>query len=127
MSRNESFRRFAKFLCLAQAASDAGKGCKSMGNNASNAVAAGYDLKDQYIRQAIAEAKRSRHCVVLSKGEDFTSVIYFDIKGYGQVSFHTFAPSSVWENLPDGIWTGVTGESYGVCRRLNKELNLQVW
>jgi len=124
----ESLKRFAKFLCLAQAASDGGKGAESQGHASKNAVEAGYGLKDLYIRQAVAEVKRGAlsRLVKVSIGFDFMFLVYFDIVGFGQVSFHS--PHSLKKGAyPEGVWTGKLGESYQTCRRLNNAFNLQVW
>lgn len=53
------------------------------------------------------------------------ALVYFDIKGYGQVSFHTFHPlKGYW---PIGVWDGKRGGSQMTCYLLNKKLNLQVY
>ena len=128
-AKKESLRRFAKFLCLAQAASDSGKGCTAQGLTSANAVEAGYGLKDLYIRQAVAEVERGQlhGTVKVSWGGDFMFIVYFDIVGFGQVSFHSPHPLRKYQRLPVGVWTRRIGESYETCRKLNKELNLQVW
>lgn len=116
-------RNFAKFLLLAQSSSDGGKGRQEGAHNASTAVDAGYALKDVYIRQAIAEA-RTLDGVQVSRGDgDGMTIIYFDIRGYGQVSFHSFAD---FPHVPGGgVWNKKIGGSQRVCRRLNKTLGLQ--
>ena len=128
-ARKKAFRRFAKFLCLTMAASDSGKGCNAQGLASSTAVAAGYDLKDQYLRQAIAEANRGvlQGTVKVSWGADSMFIVYFDIVGFGQVSFHTPHPLKQYQKLPKGEWTGNYGESHETCRKLNTLFNLQVW
>lgn len=48
-------KQFAKYLLLAQTASDAGKGyISATSKNADTAKTKNYSLKDNYIRQAIA-------------------------------------------------------------------------
>ena len=116
-------------LLLAQTASDRGKGFRfPRGRNNGKAVEAGYPLKDQYVRQAVKAAAQSG--VLVSKGYDARlemSIVYFDVPGFGQVSFHSFLD---WQSLgiasaPDGVWCGIRGESRRVCRRLNKKFRLQ--
>ena len=127
MSKSK-FREFAKYLLLAQTASDSGKGWGSSAHNADNAQAAGYGLKDDYIRQAIAAARHCSNVRVEQKGDlglyDM-NVIYFTIMNVGQVSFHSF---SSFSGVPKtGCWKGNQGESQMVCHKLNRSLNLQCY
>jgi hypothetical protein len=119
-------KKFAKFLLLAQAASDAGKGYIQPSKNANKAVSKGYGLKDLYISQAIAEAKKHKSRVKVSRDFDCDlgmTIVYFDIEGYGQVSFHTFEK---FNKLPNnGAWDGIKGGSIATCRRLAKRYGLQ--
>ena len=119
--------KFAKFLCLAQAASDAGKGFACARHNASNAVREGYGLKDAYIRQAVAEAKKLGDLVKVSTDMQYMFIIYFDIKGFGQVSFHSFHPIKNWEKYPTGVWNEWIGGSVEICKKLERAFNLQVY
>jgi hypothetical protein len=120
-------KNFAKFLLLAQAASDAGKGhMPSRASNAAKAINAGYGLKDQYIRQAIGEAKRLPHNVQVSVDFDGNlrmSVVLFDIQGFGQVSFHSFSDFSYVRNTGNG-WNGIVGGEPCICKRLARKFNL---
>jgi hypothetical protein len=122
------FKQFAKFLILAQSASDAGKGYvpeDGLAHNAQNAVQNGYDLKDRYIFQAIAYAKRLPNGVV-NIGVDYDmgmSIIYFDVPGYGQVSFHSYSKFGV-KSDPNVAWNGVRGGSLATCEKLARKLGL---
>jgi len=51
------------------------------------------------------------------------TIVYFDIDGYGQVSFHTFGKFNKLSN--DGVWNGVRGGSIATCQRLAKRYGLQ--
>lgn len=104
-----------KFILLAQQASDSGKGSDSAPHNGRNATDAGYGLKDQYIRQAVAAAKTTPEVEAYWDGQ----VVYFDIRGFGQVSFHVFQQY----DLPEGFWCGKFC-SRAVCTRLAKKFNL---
>jgi hypothetical protein len=118
-------KNFVKFLCLAQAASDSGKGYVQTAQNSKKAVNGGYSAKDGYILQAIAAAKKLSN-VRVSRGFDHglgMTVVFFDIAHYGQVSFHTYLKYSKLHN--DGQWDGVRGGSVRVCRALAKRFNLQ--
>jgi hypothetical protein len=115
-------RKFAQFLILAQIASNSGKGWKSYSQNAATAVREGYYLKDEYIHQAIKEAKNLKN-VTVSRGKDMgMTVVYFDVKGYGQVSFHSFSKFSKLRKK--GKWNGILGGSELTCTRLNKKFRL---
>ena len=125
LSQRANFKQFAKFLLLAQTASDAGKNKDCVrSNSASNAVKSGYGLKDRYIMQAIGLAKDLSIVEVSSNWDDSLdmNVVYFDIKGFGQVSFHSF---SNFTFLPESKgWDGWRGGSEAVCRKIAKKLNL---
>ena len=124
---NNKFREFAKYLLLAQVASDAGKGyISSRANNIKNALDKNYGLKDRYIAQAIALAKGLGNVKVSLGVDEYLGmdVVYFDIKGYGQVSFHSYKDWS-YTGLPyNGKWNGIRGGSLMTCRKLAKKLNL---
>jgi hypothetical protein len=119
-------KSFAKYILLAQTASDAGKGYESTkAINGRKAIDGGYCLKPDYIRQAISEAKKYPEKVHVSISDDNgMDVVYFDIPGYGQVSFH--CPEGGFEkyNLPDGEWNGISGGSLKTCQKLAKKFNL---
>ena len=119
-----AFKQFAKYLLLAQTASDAGKGyISSKANNASKALEKNYAAKDKYIAQAI-DAARCLGNVRVSLSDDMgMSVVLFDISGYGQVSFHSYKD---WEykKLPYGGWNGIRGGSLMTCQKLARKLNL---
>lgn len=120
------FKRFAKFLCLALKASDAGKGIVVADrHNGENAVRGGYGLKDSYLLQAISEAQGLQAVKVWWSWDGGMSVVGFDVAGYGQASFHSFRKG--W-NVPcrDG-WNGIHGGSGKTCRRLSRRLKLQVY
>lgn len=117
-------RKFAQYLILAQIASNAGKGFESPSDNADNVVRKNYLVKDNLIGQAISAAKDCRQ-VTVSKGYcDRTNmrVIYFDIGGYGQVSFHIH--SNFKRVAWGGVWNRRPGESLRVCSKLNLKFNL---
>jgi len=123
----QKFKIFAKYLLLAQVASDAGKGyISSKANNVKKALEENYNLKDKYIAQAISVA-RGLGNVKVSLGIDKRlgmDVVYFDIKGYGQVSFHSYRDWS-YTGLPyNGKWNGIKGGSLMTCRKLARKLNL---
>jgi hypothetical protein len=120
-----NFKEFAKYLLLAQTASDAGKGYVSTkSNSAKNAVELDYDIKDMYIRQAIAKAKCLPNVKVGVSGDIGMVVILFDIKGYGQVSFHTFGNYSHLVGDVSVRWNGVRGGSIFTCIKIAKKYNL---
>lgn len=119
-------KEFYKYLLLAQVASDSGKQIvSSKAASAKNAAEAGYALKDTYIAQAIACAKKVPHVKV---GRDFDEynemqIILFEIKGMGQVSFHSFRK---WETIPLDIvqWDGKRGGSSRTCMKIGRKYNL---
>ena len=121
------FKSFAKYLLLAQVASDAGKGyISSKANNVAKALEKNYDLKDRYIAQAIKLAKGLGN-VTVSLGIDDDlgmDIVYFDIKGYGQVSFHSFKDWSYTGLNYNGKWNGIRGGSIKTCQKLARKLNL---
>jgi len=123
---SKHFKECIKYILLAQVASDAGKGYVSAkSNNARKALAKKYAVKDKYITQAIAAARRTT-LVRVSYGVDFglgMDIIYFDIRGFGQVSFHSY--KEWWYlNLPEGRWNGIAGGSVDTCKKLARKLNL---
>ena len=133
--KSDSWKQFVKYLLLAQTASDGGKGfISSKANSASKAIRAGYSLKDNYIRQAISFAKRLEGRVVMGVETSEVcffdhfkemSIVYFNIKDYGQVSFHSFKRAGHWKLPADTIgWNGVRGGSMATCRKLARKLNL---
>ena len=128
MAKN-NFKEFAKLLCLAQVASDGGKGINSALPNGYKAWEAGYAKKDTYIHLAISYAKKLPG-VKVSKSEDmWMTVIYFDIQGFGQVSFHS--PRLKGKGLPPGEWKGSRKPIWGhdsreVCAKLDKKFNLRI-
>ena len=114
MSKSKSWREFVRFLLLAQAASDAGKGIpSSKGSQSLKARKYEYAAKSDYISQAIVWGKRvPRVRVGGSNG-----IVLFSIEGVGQVSFH------VWEGEEVGLspaadWDGQRGGSRRTCRKL---------
>ena len=116
-------KQFAKYLLLAQTASDAGKGFLSAtSKNADNAKVKNYSLKDNYIRQAIAVIP-SHAKVGVSSDNDMT-VVLFDVQGYGQVSFHTFEKYDIGSKNSNVVWNGVFGGSILTCQKLAKRFNL---
>lgn len=117
-------KSFIKYLLLAQTSSDAGKGFLSTkAVNGRNATNGGYCLKPNYIRQAIAESKKYPNSVKVSQSDDDgMEVVYFDLKGYGQISFHV--PEGGFSHLPKGKWNGVSGGSIKTCQKLAKKFNL---
>jgi len=126
----KAFKAFAKYLLLAQAASDAGKGyISSKASNAAKALEAGYALKDEYIKQALREVKRlPRGLVEVGSTYDPNfdmAVILFNIKGYGQVSFHSFNEHFEFRGKQNGVeWNGIRGGSIMTCRKLARNLKL---
>lgn len=120
-----NLKTFSKYLLLAQSASDAGKGMRCA-SAAQNAQSAGYGLKDKYIAQAIDAAKK---CSLVRVGVTLDGylgmqVVLFDIKGYGQVSFHTY---SDWGHVKTDSrveWNGIRGGSLYTCRKLSRRFNL---
>ena len=120
----KEFKTFAKFLLLAQTASDAGKDFVSTkSHNAKNAIEQNYGLKDKYIRQAISHAKALGNVSIGIDADNSMSVVLFDIKGYGQVAFHTFSNFSHIRD--EGVnWNGIRGGSIMTCQKIAKKLNL---
>ena len=125
MSAKEAvMRNFAKYILLAQTASDAGKGfISSKANNAEKALDEGYVLKDKYIAQAISAARNLRNVKVSCSYDIGMTVVMFDIRGYGQISFHSFKDWS-YLNLPYGEWNGIKGGSIKTCQKLARKYNL---
>lgn len=120
-------KTFIKFLSLAQAASSGGKGRVYYDQHNKKAVMAGYSLKEAYIKQAIAAARKLNNVTVSQGWENveyygLMSIIYFDIKNVGQVSFHTFLGRI--NGLKKGRWNGIFGESQYVINRLNRKYKL---
>jgi len=117
------FKNFAKFVLLAQTASDAGKGfVSSKSKNCKKAIEENYGLKDKYIEQAISYGKK---CSNVEIGHDeCQNIILFNIRGYGQISFHSF---KYWNYIrfPNNVeWNGIYGGSLMTCKKLAKRLNL---
>lgn len=123
--RGVCMRKLAKYLLLSQAASDAGKGYVShVSENSVKAVAAGYGLKDDYIRQAISEAKK-HHRVHVSIAYDYgMCVVIFDLEGFGQMSFHSFTDFGQFVKSANGQWNGVPGGSPLTAKKLARKFNL---
>ncbi|MEO1941356.1 MAG: hypothetical protein ABGW77_00515 [Campylobacterales bacterium] len=124
------FREFGRNILLAQVASDAGKlRFNRIGSNTKNAVREGYFKKAQYIHQAISHGKKLPKGLVkigISKDEKGIPVVLFDIKGYGQVSFHL--PELDFENpkydrYRDRVkWNGSRISSIKTCEKLARKL-----
>jgi hypothetical protein len=123
-ANRQNFVNFAKYLLLAQVASDAGKDYYGPEHNSGNAQDQGYHLKDKYIRQAVSAAKKLPNVFVSVSFDGGMDVVLFDIKGYGQVSFHTFADFRHVKNARRA-WNEIRGGSIKTCERIAKELNLQ--
>jgi hypothetical protein len=124
--KKQNFKNFVKNLLLAQLASDSGKGYFSCAHNGKNAQERGYGMKDEYIKQSIAYSKRLNN-VFVSISEDFDmTVVIFDVKGYGQVSFHTFADLSYVKSAKRK-WNGIRGGSLKTCKTIAKKMNLQYY
>lgn len=119
----QRFVACCKLIILAQIASDSGKDCyQDQCNNSGKATQKGYRIKNDYIWYAV---KAAALCPSLVRVSQKDTIIYFDIKGYGQVSFHTF---TVWPNVPHtGVWTGYIGSSSLVCATMSRKLNLGLY
>jgi hypothetical protein len=126
------FREFARNILLAQVASDAGKlRFHRCGPNGRNGVREGYLKKSQYIHQAISHGKKLPNKLVkigVSTDEEGIPVVLFDIKGYGQVSFHL--PELNFEDpkynrYRDRVkWNGSRVSSIKTCEKLARKLQL---
>lgn len=126
------FREFAKNILLAQVASDSGKLIfNRSASNVENAVRENYFIKSQYIHQAISHAKRLPNKLVkvgISKDEKGVPIVLFDIKGYGQVSFHL--PELDYNNPKYDryrervSWNGIKSSSVRTCEKLARKLQL---
>jgi len=120
-------KNFVKYLLKAQIASDSGNGfMSSYSQNNEKACLRNYKVKDLYISQAIAKAKKISSKVKVTRGFDSNigmNVIYFDIAGFGQVSFHTFSKFSKVRN--EGVWNGIRGGSIRTCEALAKAYKLK--
>ena len=123
-TNRRDFVNFAKNLLLAQLASDAGKGYEGEEHNGEKALHQGYQLKDGYIKQAIAAARKLKNVSISVSDDIGMDVVLFDIKGYGQVSFHSFANFGHVKNARKE-WNGIRGGSVKTCMRIAKDLNLQ--
>jgi len=125
------FKNFAKTILLAQVASDAGKGYLSAKetSNASKAIEMDYSLKDRYIKEAISLAAGiSSVKVGIDIDEELgMTVVLFEVKGYGQISFHSFDGFFTQRKLLKDsiIWNGIRGGSVKTCMKLARKLNLQ--
>ena len=119
------FKEFAKFLLLAQTASDAGKdGISTAAVNGKKAIVKNYSIKEEYILQAIFAAKDLPMVKIGKSGDISMTVVLFDIQGYGQVSFHTFLDYEKL-NLSTKIWwNGIRGGSVMTCEKLARSFNL---
>lgn len=118
-------KEFAKFLLLAQTASDAGKDfAPNKANSVHKAQRENYALKDVYIKQAIACSKRLGNVSISVSGDIGMNVVLFDIKGYGQVSFHSFHNFANYVKGYDLEWNGIRGGSIDTCRKLARKLKL---
>jgi hypothetical protein len=123
--KKENLKTFSKYLLLAQSASDAGKGA-ACAYNARNAEVYAYRLKDSYISQAAAVAKK---CPSVRIGLAFDErldmqILFFEIKSIGQLSFHS---NSNWDHLKTDSrvkWNGDRSSSKRVCRALSRKFNL---
>jgi len=127
----KKYKKFVKFLLLAQANSDGGKIFSNLKDYPSESLLKayihGYEHKVLHIRQAVELAKDLPNSLVkVSWGVDNDinmTVIYFDLGGYGQVSFHTPEIES-WDGIPKtGVWKPWC-ISRVVCARLAKKFNL---
>jgi len=120
--KTNDFKNFVKFILLAQTASDAGKGYISTKSlNCKNAIDKNYGLKDKYIAQAISFGKKCKNVTVGHNSCD--NILLFNVRGYGQISFHTFKN---WEylKLEDEVaWNEITGGSLMTCTKLARKLN----
>lgn len=124
-------KNFFKFILLAQTASDAGKGYDSSNaTNAKNAIEQNYDLKDKYITQCLSLLKNNKDIqknVKFNLTSDINmSVVIFDIKGYGQISFHSYSSFESYKKLsiPELKWNGIFGGSLITCKKIAKLNNL---
>ncbi len=118
-----AFQTFAKYLLLAEVASDAGKGLiQTNKNNIRTAEKKGYEVKNLYIAQALSTARLLHN---VSTCVDNAGIIYFDIANFGQVSFHTFKNWKKYHlSVDDNAWNENIGGSVYVCKKLAKQLNL---
>lgn len=94
-------REISRHICLAQIASDAGKGKYRLHiKGDENAVALGYPEKDKEILKAISlinsvdiSTTDFRYCVTEESDQNGTTsriVYFYDTKNKLQISFHTF-------------------------------------
>ena len=125
------YRNAIRYILLAQTASDAGKSINSVGGvNSINASNRGYKLKDSYILQAIYYACKVKD-IQVSKGFDHEIgmiILYFDIEGIGQVSFHTHRPYHKWKVDEGGEWDGSKrGTVRLICRKLARKYKLTAY
>ncbi len=127
-----SFRNFAKFVLLTQSASDSGKGYIRNKKNALKAEQYGYTLKVHYVMQAVACINRSRmgNVFVCRNYDVYGNIIYFNIKGFGQISFHIPYFERCGKLLKkicvvEDAWNGIAGGSLMTCRKLVKKLSLK--
>jgi len=118
----QNLKKVCKYIVLAQTASEGGKGVVYGKGNLHNANAAGYALKDAYIAQAIEAARGVRGVRISGGNGGGMSIIYFDILGVGQVSFHSFKE---WKLPICGKWNEKVGGSVETCLKLSKKFNLQ--
>ena len=116
-----------KYLLLAYASSSAGKGFKSKSQNYQKAVAKGYNLKDNYIRQAIACLRKDSRCIIRIQWDSDLEMdcIYFDVYGE-QISFHTYQNMKkvvrVKSSLP--LWNKKINGSKEFCQIMAKKFKL---
>ncbi len=129
----KEFKRFIKFVSLAQVASDSGKGYISTKSiNGAKAIQEEYGLKDTYIQQAIDMAQFLPNVRVgieyiddVSDSLNCRRIILFDIRGYGQMSFHAFARYDRYVQYADKVvWNQILGGSLKTVKKLNKKFNL---
>ena len=119
---------FFKNLLLAQTASDAGKGYISSNSVAAEkAIRENYNLKDGYISQAIAAAEKLPFVEVSINHDSWLNmkVVLFNVKGYGQVSFHSFSSWKKYRKYFNKFeWNEIPGGSIMTCRKIARKFNL---
>lgn len=128
---NKEDKIIAKYIILAQTASDGGKGMKSLNRlfpTSNLACYKGYQAKDGYIKKAIMGILKSKNSIFrfYCKQDKWVAnyIVYFNFKLEGeryQVSFHSFKDWSHFENSNCGTrWD--KRDSREACLRLFEEM-----
>lgn len=117
-------------LALDQPAADLALAAFEANTNAKFSDYGWYEVKDLLLRKFVARAVESPKGIVtwgVGYDEDGACVLYVDLIGYGQASFHVFWSDEDLEGVPDYplTWTGIRNESELVFQQVSVLESLQ--